>query len=81
MQILLKFLISITNSFDSNKNSIEFLKDVHFISKNESTKKMVHKIYLGYALIKMRMKMTYFACKQQMTLQELLFLAILKTYN
>jgi len=34
MEILLKFLIQITNTFDGNRNSLDFLKQYGIIYKN-----------------------------------------------
>lgn len=59
MEILIKFLIRETNSFDSNKNSFDFLLNAGFINKNLNSKLLMNHIYRGYRFMKTRMKINY----------------------
>lgn len=59
MEILLKFLIMETNSFDSNKDSLEFLKHAGFIRKHLNSRLLMNDIYKGYRIMKIRMKLGY----------------------
>lgn len=59
MEILLKFLIMETNTFDSNKDSLNFLKRYGFISKKLTPLILVNRIYAGYLVMKIRMKIGF----------------------
>ena len=67
MQILIKFLIVYLNSFDSNKNSVQFLKDMHLINRGTSALSMMNRVYLGYTIMKIRMKISFEACIKNRT--------------
>ena len=59
MEILLKFLISETNTFDGNRNSLNFLKDSGFIYENLTSRQHMNHIYRGYSLMRVRMKIGF----------------------
>lgn len=59
MEILLKFLITETNSFDSNRDSIQFLKEVGLIGNRYTPLQMMDQIYKAYLILKIRMKIGY----------------------
>ena len=59
MEIILKFLIREINSFDSNRNSFNFLKDSGFINKNLNAELLMNHIYKGYRMMKTKMKISY----------------------
>jgi len=81
MQILIKFLIVYLNSFDSNKNSIQILKNFKLIKKGVSALSMMNCVYLGYMIMKIRMKISFEACIRRRTVQEHFFESILSSYN
>ena len=59
MEILLKFLIMETNSFDSNRNSLDFLKHTGFIRKHLKSRLLMNQIFKGYRMMKQRMKICF----------------------
>ena len=81
MQILIKFLIITLNTFDSNKNSLDFLKQNKIIKDDTTASQLLNKIYYGYLLIKVRMKISYSACIHSRTLPEHFMQALLTSYE
>ena len=80
MEILLKFLISETNTFDGNRNSLDFLKDGGFIDSTLTSRQLMNKIYRGFQLMKFRMKLNFEMALKKKTFGELWLNAILVTY-
>lgn len=80
MEILIKFLITETNGFDGNRNSLDFLKHGGFIKKNLNAHLLMNDIYKGYRLMKIRMKISYQMALQQQSFQEVWLTAIIKAY-
>ena len=62
MQIFLKFLIIKLNTFDSNKNSMNFLRDQRLVHLNASKHDIMRRVYFGYTIMKIRMKVSFEAC-------------------
>ena len=80
MEIFIKFLIREINTFDSNKNSFNFLHDAGFINRNLNSKLLMNHIYNGYRIIKIRMKIGYHMSICHQTFEEYWLNAILKAY-
>ena len=80
MQLLLKVLILALDSFDSHAGSIRSLREIKVIRRATSCAAMMHSIYKGYLIMRVRMKLSYEAAIQRKTLQELFLHAILKSY-
>ena len=80
MEILLKFLIQVTNSFDGNSNSLNFLKQFGIIHKNLTSQQVMNRVYAAYMVMRIRMKLNYESARRKSTFQEVWLQAILKTY-
>lgn len=80
MEILLKFLIQVTNSFDGNTNSLDFLKQFGIIHKNLTSQQVMNRVYAAYMVMRIRMKLNYESARRKSTFQEVWLQAILKTY-
>lgn len=59
MQLFLKVLILALDSFDSQANSIRSLREIKVIKRSTSCAAMMHSIYKGYVLMRVRMKLSY----------------------
>ena len=55
------------NSFDSNRNSVQFLKDMYLINRGTSALGLMNRVYLGYMIMKIRMKISFEACVKNRT--------------
>lgn len=80
MELFLKFLIVYLDSFDCNKGSLEFLRNIGFMSKQERARNLMNKIYYGFTMMKVRIKVSYEATLKGMTIKEVFLRAILKSY-
>ena len=69
------------NTFDSNTNSIDVLKKNKIIPPKTSIYDIINKIYRGYLLMKIRMKLSYCGCRHGRTVLEHYLKAIMLTYT
>ena len=81
MKILLMFLIVRLNTYDGLPNSIDKLKQKKYIHQEVTVRGMLQQIYKIYFLMKIRMKISFEACRSNKTIIELFLTAILKSYH
>ena len=81
MRCFLIFLIIKLNTHNGTRNSIQKLKDRRIISKKATAQEMTPKILYTFTLMKIRMKISFEACRTNRTIQEIILYAILKTYH
>ena len=81
MKILILFLIVQLNTYDGIRNSIHNLRKSGVIQKKIPVHAMKQKIFFSFFMMKLRMKISYEACRKGRTVQELLLKSILKTYK
>lgn len=81
MRCFLIFLIIKLNTHNGAINSIQKLKDRRIISKHATAEEMTQKILYTFTLMKIRMKISFEACRTNRTIQEIILYAILKTYH
>ena len=80
MKILIQFLILKLKSFDGLRNTFADLRKAKRANKNFTDRQIMQRVYNRYLLMKVQMKISFEACRQYLTVQELFLQAILKTY-
>lgn len=81
MKIFLLFLIQKLKSFDGVRDTFDVLYSSNKDIANLPFGHIMQRVYKRYALMKLQMKISFEACRQYKTIQELFLTAILKTYN
>ena len=81
MKVFLKFLILKLKSFDGVRDTFKEAREANIRNKNKTDQQMMERVYNRYVLKKVQMKISFEACRQFKTIQELFLSAILKTYD
>lgn len=81
MKILIMFLIKKLKAFDGVRDTFQRIQRANKEYKRKTEGQIVQRVYNRYLLMKVQMKISYEACRQCKTIQELFLSAILKTYK
>ena len=81
MAVFLKFLIIRLNTFNGRTNSINLIRKFGIISKGIKVNDILLGIYKIFRMMKIKMKISYEACRTNKTIQELFLIAILTAYH
>ena len=81
MRAFVEFLIIRLNTFNGVQNSINILKNKKIIERHTTVKEMLPHIYKSYFWMRIRMKISFEACRVNRTIQEHMLITILKTYK
>lgn len=81
MAVFLKFLIIKLNTFNGRKNSISMIRKFGVLSKSTHVSDILLGIYRIFRMMKIKMKISYEACRTNKTIQELFLIAILTAYH
>ena len=81
LKVLMLFLIVKLNTINGVRDTFQELKRTKGIKRSDSIAKYTRHIYKSFMIMKVRMKISFEACYQRKTIQEMMLMAILKTYH